>query len=127
MPNRRITAAELAAIAKPKRSKYGVRTDEAGKAARTYNGALYHSKREAQFAAELDIQAMVGQIAGYRRQVPYELVVNGTQICRYVADFVVTKDGLESVIDVKGVETEAFRLKKRLMLACHGIEVEVVR
>ncbi len=31
------------------------------------------------------------------------------------------------VVDTKGVATPAFRLKAKLMKACHGLEIEVVK
>jgi hypothetical protein len=46
----------------------------------------------------------------------------------YLADFVYrTADGIEVVEDVKGAVTPEFRLKRKLMLWRHGIEVKEVR
>ena len=67
-------------------------------------------------------------------QVTFDLTVEGVHICDYRADFVWQKphsDGPKTVEDVKPrgkgfKKTAAYRLfviKKRLMLACHGIEV----
>lgn len=42
---------------------------------------------------------------------------------RYVADFLYHKDGKRIVEDVKGVQTAAYRIKKHLMMAVHGVEV----
>lgn len=69
------------------------------------------------------------------RQVKFDLTVNGVRICEYWADFayeVPYSDGKWRVVeDVKPrgkgfKKTDAYRLftiKKRLMKACHGIEV----
>jgi hypothetical protein len=124
--NPRITAEELAK--KLKRSKYGVRNDEQGKIDRTYKGVIYHSKREAEYAQELDCLKRAGHIEDWKRQQPYRLDVNGTHICDYVADFLVIGDAYgDRVIDVKGHMTEVARLKLKLMRAIHGVEVEIVK
>ena len=57
----------------------------------------------------------------------FELLVNGMKVCTYVGDFQYQFNGDRVVEDVKGVETAVFRLKKKLMQACHGISVGVVR
>lgn len=77
------------------------------------------------------------RVFGLQRQKNYPLVVNGILICTYRADFVYvlierpTDPCREVVEDAKPKgkafkKTEAYRLfqvKKKLMLACHGIEV----
>lgn len=46
------------------------------------------------------------------------------KIAKYVADFVYAdKNGNEVVEDVKGRPTAVYRMKKRLMVACHNIEI----
>ena len=55
-------------------------------------------------------------------------MVNNEKICAYIADFRYqkkNKDGewYEVVEDAKGVETPEFKLKKKLMKACLGIEI----
>jgi hypothetical protein len=62
-------------------------------------------------------------------QPRFDLTVNDVHICDYLADFsyVDTESGEKVVEDVKGHRTEVYRLKRRLMLACHGIEITEVR
>lgn len=44
--------------------------------------------------------------------------------CVYYADFVyIDKDGNKVVEDAKGVRTEAYKIKKKLMLYRHGIKI----
>ena len=63
-----------------------------------------------------------------RCQVRYNLHVNGFLICAYVADFVIVwNDGSEVVYDAKGAETDVFVLKKKLMMAVHGIELKLIK
>lgn len=67
-----------------------------------------------------------GLIIDLWRQVRFPLFVNDVLICNYVADFVYSEDinGKLVVEDVKGHRTEIYRLKKKLMLACHGITIK---
>jgi hypothetical protein len=89
-----------------------------------YNGRTYDSKAEARYAAQLDLRKRAGEVVMWLPQVPIPLV-GGT---RYVVDFVVfLADETVHFIDVKGVETPEFRLKKRQVEALYPIEVEVVR
>lgn len=47
------------------------------------------------------------------------------RIAKYVADFVYTDDlGNTVVEDPKGAKTAVYRMKKRLMVACHNIEIQ---
>ena len=46
---------------------------------------------------------------------------------RYRADFTYIENGVKVVEDVKGVETEAFRIKRHLMKWLHGIDVRVIK
>ena len=58
-------------------------------------------------------------------------MVNDQKICAYIADFRYEredKDGVWHYIveDAKGVETPEFKLKKKLMKACLGIEYSII-
>ena len=44
----------------------------------------------------------------------------------YKADFSYMQDGELKVLDAKGVKTDVYKLKKKLMLALLGIEIEEV-
>ena len=87
----------------------------------------FASKAEAQRYDQLCLLEKNGELRKLRLQVPFRLVVNGSLICRYVADFVYEelRRGIwsEVVEDRKGYATPAYRLKKKLMLAIHGIAV----
>lgn len=92
-------------------SKYGARSS-------TYNGIQYHSKLEAQYAIDLDLLKKAGEIEGWERQVKIPLDVNGFHIANYYVDFVVThKNGIKEFVEVKGFETEVWRLKWKLFEA----------
>ncbi len=98
-------------------------------AARTYNGRVYHSKSEAEYAQRLDFQVKAGIVTQYLCQAVLPITVNAVLICKVVVDFkVFMADGTEEYVEVKGFETETFRLKKKLLLACYpGIRYTVLK
>jgi hypothetical protein len=70
-------------------------------------------------------------ISGLTRQPLYRIDVEGHLICTYKGDFLytVTETGETVVEDVKSSGTAkdpTFALKKKLLLAVHGIAVKVV-
>lgn len=68
-----------------------------------------------------------GLIKNLRLQVKYPLCINGFKICDYIADFVYSFGGKEIVEDYKGMADKVFKLKYKLMYACHGIKVLLTR
>jgi hypothetical protein len=102
-------------------SKYGNKETE-------YRGVKYHSKKEAEYAMLLDTlfkaSNIKDRVVNYERQVPFKIYLNEKYICKYLADFVVKyADGREEVIDVKGVLTQTYKLKKKLVQAQYNIEI----
>ena len=108
-----------------------------------FGGMEFDSKKEAERYAELKMLEKLGVIQHLERQKKYELIPSQelpTPISEktgankgymkkiergitYVADFVYVKDGQTIVEDVKGVRTEAYKIKRKLMLWVHGIQV----
>lgn len=94
---------------------------------RSTNG--YASKREANRAFELEILERMGQISELRKQVKYELVPKqeGERAVTYTADFAYKdKEGKLHVEDAKGMKTQQYVIRRKLMLWFHGIKVEEV-
>lgn len=91
------------------------------------DGIKFDSQREATRYSVLKIMQAAGVISDLRLQVPYVINVNGLKICKYVADFVYIDNGREVVEDVKGMKTPTYNLKKKLMKAVHGIEIQEVK
>lgn len=95
----------------------------------TMRGSIrFDSKREAARYDQLCLLEKNGELRDLKLQVSYPLKVNGELVCRYRADFVYSlrnrAGGWDEVVeDVKGYQTPAYRLKKKLMKACHGIVV----
>ena len=99
------------------------------------DGIMFDSAKEAARYCELLLLKHAGEITDLQRQVPYELIPTqkdekGKVLERktsYIADFVYRdKDGKMVVEDVKGMRTEVYRLKKKLMLYIHGIQIKEV-
>ena len=102
-----------------KRGKYGSTPT-------VVDGVRFDSRKEAKRWQLLKAMEESGEITRLRRQVRFDLAVNGVLVCRYVADFVFVEGGTEVVEDVKSKATrriERYRLKRRLMLAVHGITI----
>ncbi len=107
--------------AKPKRSKYGVLLNRP-----KVDGIRFASQAEENRYHELKALEKAGAICALRTQPRYALEVRGVLICTYVADFVYFEEvagGVAVVEDVKGVLTDVYKLKKKLMKAIYGIEI----
>lgn len=98
------------------------------------NGELFDSRREAARWRDLQLMQRAGQISRLERQVRYLLVPsqydeNGKLLERavtYVADFVYIQDGKLVVEDVKGLKTDVYVVKRKLMLSEYGIRIREV-
>lgn len=89
------------------------------------DGHRFPSRKEARTYQTLRFLESQGKVRDLRLQVSYRLVVGGKLVCKYVADFVYydVEKHREVVADAKGFRTREFKLKKKLMLACLGIEI----
>ena len=139
-------AANRAASAS-RRDREGVGSGEIGKSLKSpkfknikteIDGITFDSKREAARYQELKVLADRGVIEDFRHQAPFVLAPGvrfsdekrAKPALRYVADFAYKLDGRLVVEDVKSKVTAgaaAYRIKRHLMLAVHGIEVKEVK
>lgn len=87
------------------------------------DGITFDSKREAARYSELKLCERAGLISELKTQVRYRLEVNGHKICDYLSDFQYVENGALVVEDTKGFATPAYKLKRKLMLALHGIVI----
>lgn len=98
------------------------------------NGRKFDSKREAGRYAELQLMQRAGMITDLKTQVSYLLIPAQydenhrciERSCRYVADFVYRQNGELVVEDAKGLKTDVYRIKKKLMLQIYGIKIKEV-
>jgi hypothetical protein len=88
------------------------------------DGIIFDSKKEAARYCSLKLMERAGEITDLQLQVPYELQpkyrrqTDGKAIraITYVADFVYTdiRTGEQVIEDAKGMETDVFKIKKKL-------------
>ena len=84
----------------------------------TYNGYSYHSKKEAEFAFYLDCRKKNKEIKDWDRQVKIEIRAFGKHICNYYIDFlIIHNDKKKEYVEVKGFETNVWKLKWKLTQA----------
>ena len=119
---RKLTGRDKTSGRSPAKNKYGA--ERVGSHA---------SKKEHKRAGQLKLMQMAGEISNLREQVSFELIPAqrdkvGSLIersCRYIADFVYNdKQGNLVVEDTKGVRTKEYRIKRKLMLQVHGIQIK---
>lgn len=100
-----------------------------------YDGIKFDSVKEKNRYIGLKQLERLGVIQNLQRQVKYELQpsfkLNGKTIrsITYIADFVYIQDGVEVIEDVKGskyMETEAFKIKKKMFEYKYGKEIKVI-
>ena len=94
-----------------KRSKYNARKVRV-------DGIAFDSQAEANYYCRLKLLLRAGEINGFCRQARFVVTEgrNGERGTEYVTDFVVFyPDGSYRIVDVKGVKTDAFRLKVKCM------------
>ena len=107
----------------------------------------FDSRKEARRYCELKLMEKAGEISGLELQKKFVLIPEQREFtmeiyksgrnkgcfkkgkllereCCYIADFYyLDKDGKLVVEDVKGVRTEAYKIKRKLMLERYGIRV----
>ena len=85
------------------------------------DGQSFDSKLEARLFDQLELQKRAGEVLFFLRQVPLHLP-GGVKL---VIDFqVFYANGEVRFLDAKGVETEQFRAKRRLVEALYPFQIE---
>jgi Protein of unknown function (DUF1064) len=106
-----------------------------------HDGTRFDSRAELRRWNYLSVLAKAGKITDLRRQVKYLLFAfnaeqnagvpikgEGGGMRFYVADFVYTDEwGKLRIEDVKGMDTPLSKLKRDIVRACYGVEVEIIR
>ena len=101
----------------------------------TIDGIKFDSKREAEYYCELKMLKKAKEIKDFSLQPKYELQAkfkkNGTshRAINYVADFVILRnDGILEVVDIKGMETDVFKIKRKLFeFAYPNLELKIIK
>lgn len=89
------------------------------------DGIKFASKKEAKRYAELLLLRKAGKIIDLKLQPRIRCVINGEHVCDYIADFfyVDRQQMRERYEDCKGFKTPVYRLKRKIVKACTGIEI----
>lgn len=95
------------------------------------DGLTFDSKREANYYVGLKARADHGEITDLRMQVSFPLLCPAPGgltaiVAHYVADFTYLERGVQHCVDVKGVRTQLFVLKRKWLELQDGIVVEEV-
>ena len=86
----------------------------------TYNGHKYDSLAEASYAMWLDAEQREGRIRSWIPHPRLDLRVKGRHVLHFKVDFQVTHlDGRIEFAEVKGLSTDGFRAKWRLLESVH--------
>lgn len=89
----------------------------------------FHSIKEARRYQQLALLVSAGRVRNLKLQVKYHMDVNDVHVCDYIADFkyeeLINGVWVWVVEDTKGYNTKEFVIKRKLMLACHGISVRI--
>lgn len=109
----RMTARQFRKLSKS-RSKYGNKKV-------TIDGHTFDSKAEARYYSELKLRERAGEILFFRLQPRYRLQDSFEKdgkkhrAINYVADFEIHHcNGSIEVVDVKGMQTEVFKIKQKM-------------
>jgi hypothetical protein len=83
-----------------------------------YDGRWYQSKKEMEYAQELDFRVKAGEVLEWKPQHKIEIIVEGKKICNYFIDFLITlKDGSRVYAEVKGWESQLWVQTWKLCMA----------
>lgn len=104
------------------------------------NGRRFASQREAKRYVDLSMLERAGEIRDLKLQPKFQLTVNGEPVrirskrypngrkVTYIADFsyIETNSDLFVIEDAKGMDTPLSKLKRALVEAIYGVEVQLV-
>jgi hypothetical protein len=93
----------------------------------TLDNVKFDSRAEAKRYATLKLWERAGQISNLRLQPEYPFYVNDQKVFTYRADFSYTQNNSIIVEDVKGFKTPVYRLKKKIIEAFYGIQINEVK
>lgn len=103
------------------------RASKFGNTRKEYNGRTYMSKLEAKYAQDFDLMLKAGELKEVIPQYRLSLDVNGYHIGNYIVDFkLTTKDDEEQLVEIKGFETDVWRMKWKLAEALYGDKYKMI-
>ena len=91
---------------------------------RRVDGIIFASKKESNYYQQLKLEQRAGEVVFFLRQVPFALPGNRE---KYFLDFMVfRKNGDIDFIDCKGMRTQVYKRKKKLVEETYPIKIEEV-
>lgn len=101
---------------KEKKNKYGAKKT-------SIDGHCFDSLKEANYYEELKLRLKAGEIKGFCLQPIFILAPN----LKYKSDFIVfNNDGTSEIIDVKGMRTKEYSVKKRVFEDKYNLKIREV-
>ena len=91
------------------------------------DGITFASKREAYYYRLYSKMQEAGMIKNLKLQTSIPFKLNGEKVFTYKPDFEYDDENGHHIVDVKGVETPLFRLKKKLIEKLYKINIEIVK
>lgn len=88
------------------------------------DGHRFASTLEWKYFKHLQLLQKAGEVVFFLSQVPFRLPGGVKYVCDYQIFFA---DGRVSFIDVKGVETSEFKLKKKIVESVYPVEIEIIK
>lgn len=95
------------------------------------DGIRFASKREAKRYQELRLLERAGEISALQLQPRFPIIAEGIPICTYIGDFSYWTSGKNEaqkfiVEDSKGVRTDLYRIKRKLVKALYKLDITEV-
>ena len=90
------------------------------------DGITFDSKKEAVHYAYLKNLEKRGIITDLQLQTKLDFKIDGKKIFTYKPDFEYNDEFGHHIVDVKGVQTPVFKLKKKLIEAQYNIKIEII-
>lgn len=92
------------------------------------DGYSFDSQAEARRYGELRLMEKAGEISGLEVHPVFPIEIQGRPVCKVILDFrYADKNGDVVYEDVKGQQTALSALKKKMVEAQYGIDVEIIR
>lgn len=103
------------------RNKYGAKKT-------TIDNIVFDSMKEARRYEQLKILQNAGKISELELQPSYAIVLNDHKVCVVKLDFEYLDHATGQYIteDAKGLDTPVSKLKRKLVMAVHGVDVRLV-
>ena len=99
-----------------RKNKYNARKTQMG-------GITFDSVREAQRYLDLCVLERARDIQDLEIKPVYRISHKGEPICKYIPDFRYKQDGKIIIEDVKGIRTDVYKLKRKMMKVYFGIDI----